>query len=50
MQVPLKEIMDTKRFTMEDAANAPGWLQSMKNEGPVLSESEEYGIQNFVYR
>lgn len=42
--------MDTHRFSMEDAAQAPGWLQSMKADAAVTSESEEYGIQNFVYR
>ena len=42
--------MDTNRFSMEDAAQAPGWLQSMKADATVTSETEEYGIQNFVYR
>lgn len=42
--------MDTHRFSMEDAAQAPGWLQSMKADAAVTSETEEYGIQNFVYR
>ena len=49
-QVSMKEIMDTNRFSREQAAQAPGWLQSMRSDAPIVSETEEYGIQNFVYR
>jgi len=47
-RVPLKEILDTKRFDFDRASAAPGWLATMRGEAP--SEADEFGITSFVYR
>lgn len=46
--VPLDCLLNTGRFDFDRAAQAPGWLQTLRGEH--LPESEEYGIRNFVYR
>jgi G3E family GTPase len=46
--VPLTEILNTKRFNFRDAMLQPGWLQELRGEH--TPESEEYGISSFVYR
>jgi G3E family GTPase len=52
--VPLSAVVNTNKFDMEAASNAPGWLQSLRGaeeEGTKkASEMEEYGISSFVYR
>jgi G3E family GTPase len=47
-EVPLDAVLDTGRFDFDAAANAPGWMSSLR-EAPV-SEADEYGIGHFVYR
>ncbi|WP_256849559.1 zinc metallochaperone GTPase ZigA [Pantoea sp. Fr-CA_6] len=47
-QIPLDCLLNTGRFDFDRAAQAPGWLQTLRGEHQP--ESEEYGIRNFVYR
>jgi G3E family GTPase len=58
-EVPLSEVLNTRRFDFDAAASAPGWLASLHehDEGESggathahHSEADEYGIGNFVYR
>jgi G3E family GTPase len=47
-EVSLEEVVDTGLFDMDEAMQAPGWLQEL--EGNHVPETEEYGITSFVYR
>jgi G3E family GTPase len=47
-KIPLNRVLDTKLFNFDRAAQAPGWLKQLNGEH--VPETEEYGIQNFVYR
>jgi len=44
----LREILNTRRFDAERAAAAPGWLRALNGEH--TPETEEYGIESFVFR
>jgi G3E family GTPase len=46
--LPLGEVMGTRRFDIEAAASSPAWLAELGNVH--TPESEEYGIGSFVYR
>ena len=47
-KVPLEEMLNTGLFDFDKAANAAGWLQSLR--GDVSSEADEYGFSSFVFR
>jgi G3E family GTPase len=47
-KVDLKEVLNTNLFNFEQAAQSPGWIRELK--GDHLSETEKFGISNFVYQ
>ncbi|MEO0454429.1 MAG: zinc metallochaperone GTPase ZigA [Verrucomicrobiota bacterium] len=47
-KVPLNRILDTGKFDFERAAQAPMWLKELNGEH--VPETEEYGINHFVFR
>lgn len=49
-QVSLKSILNTGKFSMEEAQTCAGWLKSLNEETPHVPETLEYGIGSFIYR
>ncbi|KAA8731463.1 GTP-binding protein [Acinetobacter qingfengensis] len=47
-KVNLDKVLDTNLFDFNAAAQAPGWLKELRGEH--TPETEEYGINSFVYR
>ncbi|MFW5703544.1 MAG: GTP-binding protein [Patescibacteria group bacterium] len=48
-RIDLDKVINTGEFSMERAALAPMWLKEARI-GEHISETEEYGIQSFVFR
>ncbi len=46
-EIPLANVLGTGLFTLAEAQETHGWLDSLQGHTP---ETEEYGISNFVYR
>jgi G3E family GTPase len=46
--VPLKKILGTGKFDLDQASAMPGWAREL--EGKHTPETEEYGIESFVLR
>ncbi len=47
-EVPLHEILHTGLFDLDHASRMPGWVKELNGEH--TPETEEYGINSFVYR
>ncbi|MCG2842052.1 zinc metallochaperone GTPase ZigA [Sandaracinobacter sp. RS1-74] len=49
-RVPLDEVLATGRFDAEEAENHPLWAKELYGFASHRPETEEYGIESFVYR
>ena len=49
-QVPLDAILDTRLFDEEQASRHPLWAKELYGYASHQPETEEYGIESFVYR
>jgi G3E family GTPase len=47
-QVDPHQLLHTARFDFDQAAQSPGWLKELRGES--IPESQEYGLDSFVYR
>ena len=48
--VPLTSVFDTGLFDFEKARTRPLWVQELNNSADHVPETEEYGIESFVWR
>ena len=48
--VPLREVLDTRRFDYERAHEHPMWFKELFGFADHVPETEEYGVSSFVYR
>ncbi|MEC8882251.1 MAG: GTP-binding protein [Pseudomonadota bacterium] len=49
-QVSIDQVMNTGLFNFEEAHDHPLWAQELNNFKDHIPETEEYGINSFVYR
>jgi G3E family GTPase len=49
-RVPLVDVLDTRLFSHEEAENHPLWAKELFGFAQHRPETEEYGIESFVYR
>ena len=49
-KVSCSEILDTHAFDFEEAAKSSGWAEALQEDEEEKPETEEYGIQTFVYK
>ncbi|EFJ42055.1 hypothetical protein VOLCADRAFT_97965 [Volvox carteri f. nagariensis] len=49
-QVPLTEVLNTGRFSLERAREGAGWLRAIREGTDLVPETAEYGITSFVWR
>lgn len=47
-RVAVRDVLETGRFDLERAQQAPGWVRELN--GDHVPETEEYGISSFVFR
>jgi G3E family GTPase len=47
-RVPVREIVNSRRFSLEHASKSPLWLRTLR--GQEHPETDEYGINSFVFR
>jgi G3E family GTPase len=48
--VPFDRVLDTGRFDFEKAQQHPLWYKELYGFADHVSETDEYGVRNFVYR
>ncbi|VEU37380.1 unnamed protein product [Pseudo-nitzschia multistriata] len=50
-KIDLKEILNTRMFSLESASKSPGWLVSLENGAKAdVGEADEYGVDSFIFR